>query len=362
MAPFGFPRVKEILLPGEPCCHGVRSDGAAKIGEMTEPRVFEICAGAGGLALGLESAGFQHICAVDNDPYACQTLRINRPQWEVLEADVRDLRGEMLLGVDLLAGGVPCPPFSIAGRQLGENDERDLFPEVIRLAAEGKPRALLIENVRGFAAARFDSYREWLVDELDRLGYFSAFRVLDAADFGVPQNRSRAFLVAFDRSCVRGFAWPEPSGSDMTVADAIGDLLGARGWNGVENWRLRARAPAPTLVGGSKKHGGPDLGPTRAKKQWAVLQVDGHGLADVAPGPDAPVTHAPRLTVRMAARLQCFPDDWEFSGGKTAAYRQVGNALPPPLAAAVARQVRAALDGESEGFEHAARQLRLLKA
>ena len=102
---------------------------------------------------------------------------------------------------------------------------------------------------------------------------------------------------------------------------------------------------APTLVGGSKKHGGPDLGPTRAKKAWATLGVDGMGIWDEAPERD--FVGMPRLTTRMAARIQGFPDEWEFFGKKTAAYRQIGNAFPPPVAAAVGRQIRAALVSRS---------------
>ena len=107
------------------------------------------------------------------------------------------------------------------------------------------------------------------------------------------------------------------------------------------NWANGADRIAPTLVGGSKKHGGPDLGPTQAKRQWARLGVDGLGIADSRPGPDW--EGMPRLTVRMAAMLQGFPANWPFAGGKTAAYRQVGNAFPPPVAEAVATAIEAAL-------------------
>lgn len=119
------------------------------------------------------------------------------------------------------------------------------------------------------------------------------------------------------------------------------DLLKAKGWRGADAWREQASAIAPTLVGGSKKHGGPDLGPTRAKKAWASLGVDGMGLWDEAPPPD--FIGMPRLTPRMTARIQGFPDEWQFFGRKTATYRQIGNAFPPPVAAAVAGQILAAL-------------------
>lgn len=117
--------------------------------------------------------------------------------------------------------------------------------------------------------------------------------------------------------------------------------MAANGWEGASGWAKGADSIAPTLVGGSHKHGGPDLGPTRARKAWAALGVDGRGIADEAPGPG--FTGMPRLTVRMAARLQGFPDEWQFTGGKTQSYRQVGNAFPPPFARAVAASLAACL-------------------
>ena len=124
------------------------------------------------------------------------------------------------------------------------------------------------------------------------------------------------------------------------------DLMQADGWHGAEQWRKHACEIAPTLVGGSKKHGGPDLGPTRAKKAWAAIGVDGMGIANEAPQPD--FIGMPRLTVRMAARIQGFPDHWQFSGKKTAAYRQIGNAFPPPVACAVGEQIRLALNAAAK--------------
>jgi DNA (cytosine-5)-methyltransferase 1 len=117
-------------------------------------------------------------------------------------------------------------------------------------------------------------------------------------------------------------------------------------WRGAASWRERANEIAPTLVGGSKKHGGPDLGPTRAKKAWAALGVDGLGLADAPP--ESNFVGMPRLTVRMTARIQGFPDSWRFAGKKTASYRQIGNAFPPPVAQAVGTSIMAALEAASK--------------
>jgi DNA (cytosine-5)-methyltransferase 1 len=127
----------------------------------------------------------------------------------------------------------------------------------------------------------------------------------------------------------------------LTVGEVLSDLMAERGWRGIENWKIRANRIAPTIVGGSKKHGGPDLGPTRARNAWAELGVNGKSIADAAPDED--FSGDPRLTVRMVARLQGFPDDWGFWGKKTPTYRQVGNAFPPPVAMAVAQEIGKAL-------------------
>lgn len=298
----------------------------------------EMCAGAGGQGLGLEMSGFDHSALVELEPAACATLRLNRPAWNVVEGDLRLFSGGPYKGIDLLAGGVPCPPFSKAGMQLGANDERDLFPEAIRLVDECRPQAVMLENVRGLLDAVFDDYRNKVERQLKKLGYVPGWRLLNASDYGVSQLRPRVVFVGIRKDLAAGFSWPEPLKAEPpTVGELLHDLMRANGWRGADSWRAQANTIAPTLVGGSKKHGGPDLGPTRAKRAWAALGVDGMGLWDDAPPHD--FVGMPRLTLRMTARLQGFPDGWEFSGRKTAAYRQIGNAFPPPVAAAVARQI-----------------------
>lgn len=302
----------------------------------------ELCAGAGGQALGLETAGFQHAALVELDADACMTLRFNRPAWNVIEGDLREFDATPYKGVDLVAGGVPCPPFSKAGKQLGENDERNLFPQAIRVVDQCRPKAVMLENVRGLLDAVFDDYRNKVETQLRKLGYEPGWRLLNASDYGVSQLRPRVVFVGIRRDLASGFAWPEPCAAEPpTVGELLYDLMAAKNWRGAAQWRDRANEIAPTLVGGSKKHGGPDLGPTRAKQAWASLGVDGMGLWDDAP--ERNFVGMPRLTPRMAARIQGFPDSWQFSGRKTAAYRQIGNAFPPPVASAVARQITAAL-------------------
>ena len=150
--------------------------------------------------------------------------------------------------------------------------------------------------------------------------------------------RPRLLFVALRNDLAEEFIWPDPeTETPAPVGEKVYDLIAARGWKGARAWRKSANDIAPTVVGGSLKHGGPDLGPTRARQAWALLGVDGIGIADEAPGPH--FVGMPRLTVQMVARLQGFPDTWQFAGGKTAAYRQVGNAFPPPVARAVGQQL-----------------------
>lgn len=302
----------------------------------------EVCAGGGGQAIGLEQAGFEPLALVEIDPPACATLRLNRPSWNVIEGDIRNFDATPYKGVDLFAGGVPCPPFSVAGKQLGADDERDLFPEALRIVEECAPRAVMLENVRGFLSAVFEDYRGKLKARFRELGYIADWRLLNASDFGVPQLRPRVVVVAMRQDDFEHFSWPEPNPHNPpTVGETLFNMMSANGWHGAKRWREKADEIAPTIVGGSKKHGGPDLGPTRARNAWANLSVNGRSLADSPP--DKEFIGMPRLTVPMVARLQGFPEDWVFSGRKTPAYRQVGNAFPPPVANAVAERVKQAL-------------------
>ena len=301
----------------------------------------ELCAGAGGQALGLERAGFAHAAAVEIDADACRTLRTNRPGWFVHEGDVKSFDAKPYAGIDLVAGGFPCPPFSVAGKQLGADDERDLFPAGLRLISETRPKAVMLENVRGILDPAFADYRGKIDKRLRRLGYVAQWKLLNSADYGVSQLRPRVVIVALKSQYADRFAWPKAQPKPVSVGELLFDLMSENGWEGAARWRDQANTIAPTIVGGSKKHGGPDLGPTRARKAWAALGVDGLGVANAAPEPG--FRGMPRLTVKMVARLQGFPDDWEITGKKTAAYRQVGNAFPCPVAAAVARNIKKAI-------------------
>lgn len=303
----------------------------------------EICAGAGGQALGLAKAGFAHVALIEYEMEYCRVLKQNCPEWNVICADIHDFDGKPYYGVDLLAGGVPCPPFSIAGKQLGQDDERDLFPEAVRLIGEIRPRAVMLENVRGFLDTSFDEYRKHIIQCIEKLGYNVQIKLLNASDFGVPQLRPRVVIVAIRKGEHGTFSYPEARlGHTPTVGEVLYDLMSENEWEGAKLWAENANRIAPTLVGGSKKHGGPDLGPVRARSAWAELGVDGRGVANAAPEPD--FEGMPRLTSRMMARIQGFPDTWTFGKKKTIACRMIGNAFPPPVAQAVGEKIKECLE------------------
>ncbi|QKW06726.1 DNA (cytosine-5-)-methyltransferase [Streptomyces sp. NA04227] len=378
----------------------------------------EICAGAGGQAIGLHRAGFGHLALVELDPHAHATLVANLESqgswsWEskncdVLLKDVKDFEpyrdltkaglGLKERDLDLLAGGVPCPPFSHAGKQLGRDDERDLFPRMLELVDQLKPRAVMIENVRGIKDPKFADYRDWIEAMLQGgryrdqdgsmrtepgMGYkVCEWDVLEASDFGTPQLRPRAILVAFREDVLKDlkYEWPTvTTDQPVSVAEALQPSMLARfepyfegayaeqARRGYERWLETAKrrdselhgkggGVAPTLVGGSKKHGGADLGPSRAKAAWKHLGISGMGVAndpDVCAkketeGRDLFGEDGPMLTVAQAAIIQGFPSDWVFSGGKTARYRQVGNAFPPPVAEAVGQSIAEVLRAHRE--------------
>jgi DNA (cytosine-5)-methyltransferase 1 len=317
----------------------------------------ELCAGAGGQALGLARAGFRHVGLIEYDKAACETLTANRRQLRashLASIEPTDLREyadspEVTLanGVDLVAAGVPCPPFSLAGKRLGIRDDRNLFPAALKVVERVGPRAVIFENVRGLLDPHFESYRLEITHSLRRLGFEGMWCLVNAAHFGVPQVRLRAIYVGLRRDLWPSFVWRPPNnGLAPTVGDALYSMMASSGWSGAKEWKKKAAGMAPTLVGGSHKHGGPDLGPTRAKKAWAELGVNAHKLADAPP--TSGFRGAPHLTVEMAAVLQGFPRDWKFAGGKTAAYRQVGNAFPPPVAENLGRSLARVLRASAE--------------
>ncbi|MFC9961355.1 DNA cytosine methyltransferase [Streptomyces nigra] len=318
-------------------------------------RSLEICAGAGGLALGLERAGFDPVLLLDNRPVACETLLVNRPQWDVRVVDLMAFdpaEEQQVYDVDLLAGGLPRVKGTAAvNRSRGSAIELGLFKAAIELAYGVQPRAVLVENVPDVVTK--DAYaplRDFVTQELGHLGYMHAWFVLNAADYGVPQDREVGVLIAFKGDALGRFRIPERLlEPPLTVGMALGESMAASGWDGAAEWATQADRLAPTIVGGSWERGGPDLGMTGSKRAWARMGVDGGTIADAVPGPDFHWDPAlgregmMALTVEQVALLQGFTDDWKIMGRKTARYRQVGNATPPPLAEALGLSIRAAL-------------------
>ena len=315
----------------------------------------ELCAGGGGTALGLELAGFTADVLVERNGDCCNTLRENRPGWPVYQADIT--AGHLTGSYDLLSAGLPCTPHSRAGKQLGTDDERHLWHAALDIVAGAMPRAVMIETADAILSSLFDIERKATVSRLRSLGYFARWEVLDALWYGVSQHRKRAILVAFrEAGPAAAFRWPAPSPKPPpTVGQLLYPRMSANGWPGAEAWRDKASTWAPTVVGGSDRHGGPDLGPAGSKQAWRRLGVDGNGVATDVPDetgryersegkPGYVDGQGPMLTVRCGADLQGFPSGWTFSGGKSARWRQIGNAFPPPAAKAIGTAIRTALD------------------
>ncbi|WTE75118.1 DNA (cytosine-5-)-methyltransferase [Streptomyces sp. NBC_01615] len=316
--------------------------------------VLELCAGAGGQALGLEQAGFAPVGLIEQNSDACATLRANRPSWNVLEMDLRNFTARdhpYAYDVDLLAAGLPRVKSMSSVRRTEDLYERDLLKATIWLANEVLPRALLVENVPNLVTSdAMADIREFIRDEMEHLGYRLQWRILQAGDFGVPQDRKQGILVALKEDVAHHFNWPEPNEKPPpTVGQALFESMAESGWKYAAEWAAQANRPAPAIVGGSSKHGGADLGPTGTKRAWDRLRVNSGTVRDIPPGPDFPWLPQgerrdfPVLTIDQVATLQGFPLDWRIQGRKTSRYRQVGHASPPPVAAAIGQQIAGAL-------------------
>lgn len=316
---------------------------------MSKLRFVDVCAGAGGLALGLEGAGFEPALLLDKKRVACETLRLNRPEWNVLEMDLLDFdpaEHRHTYDVDLLSAGLPRVKSSATVARAETEEELRLLEAAVLLAPSIQPRALIIENVPGLVdSPKFEDVREFIRKELEHLGYRFRWFVLNAADFGVPQDRKQGVLVALKERYFDAFEPPVPTVAEhVPVGTALGPSMAARGWRGADAWAATAISVAPTLVGGSDNRGGADLGPTGSKKAWERMRVNGGALADEVPGPNDAESGMIKLTDAQTALLQAFPQEWRFAGKKTARYRQIGHASPPPVGTALGRAVAVALE------------------
>lgn len=379
-------------------------------------RSVELFAGAGGLAIGMSNVGFQHAAVIEWDHDACETFRENQrhhmrsvEEWPLFEGDVKQFQYDKLSNVMVVSGGPPCQPFSIGGKHRAHLDNRDMFPEAVRAVRELRPKAFIFENVKGLLRETFADYFEYLYLQLshpslnrkkgeswkehrtrlekhhtgkkDQPEYNVVYRILNAANFGVPQRRERVFIVGFNSDLGVQWTFPEGCCSDIallrsqwitgeywenhkvsqrrrpkpegrlaariaslrenpeldfgklpwkTVRDAISDLPDPEKnrENGVENHMFVPGARS------YKGHTG-----SRLDEPAKTLKAGDHGVPggeNMLMRPDGTVRY---FTVREAARLQTFPDDYVFSGAWTEAMRQLGNAVPVRLAQAVSGSV-----------------------
>ena len=350
----------------------------------------ELFAGAGGMALGLEQAGFGHLALNEFDARACQTLVRNgaepvdrpgtgagdgrvRDQWRLIEGDCHAIDWRPLRGhVDLLAGGPPCQPFSIGGAHRGMDDPRNLWGEAARALVEIQPRAFLFENVRGLARPKFREFFNEVLTALQAPGYDVAWTLVNAADYGIPQIRWRVLVVGFRSDLAVEWAFPRPSHSKQALLDAQAD---GSYWvehgleapeeptrmptplDGVQRWQtLRdALRGLPTPVDGLEhpevaNHSGVPgarlyTGHSGSQLDWPAKSVKAgvHGCPGgehIVVFPDGSYRY---WTVRETARVQGFPDAWVFQGPRSEAMRQIGNAVPVPLARQLGERIAEAL-------------------
>jgi DNA (cytosine-5)-methyltransferase 1 len=296
-------------------------------------RSLSLFSGGGGLDLGFDRAGYHHVASYDILPFAGTTLKANRPNWQTFsgsEGDVTSVDWSIYSGkVDVIHGGPPCQPFSIAGRQLGELDRRDMFPEFERAVLEIGPRAIVIENVLGFGGRKFESYRNALLDRLSQRFNLSIGAV-SANDFGVPQDRKRFFIIGVSKRVASSldFKHLERSKKHRTVRDALN--LPAKEFDG----------PAPTI---RSTLTGPRqttsiANSTASVRVWKKFGIWPHGVSSDArlsrsyPAPDG--LH--RLCVEECQLIQGFPLEWQFLGATYQRLGLIGNSVSPPVAYAVA--------------------------
>ncbi|UNB64673.1 DNA cytosine methyltransferase [Pseudomonas syringae group genomosp. 7] len=389
--------------------------GAVQGEKIPELRSIELFAGAGGLGMGFSNSGVRHEAVVEWSKHACETLRINKrfgvgpvSDWaDVTEADVREFSFEPFVGLDLVTGGPPCQPFSMGGKHRGVLDERDMFPQAIRAIREVRPRAFVFENVKGLTRASFYNYfnyihlqlefpslcikpdEEWL-SHLARLeqhktgggrsDYHVVARLVNAANYGVPQKRERVFFVGFREDIHRPWAFPEHThssdallydqwvsgiywdrhkvakrnrpecplksvkkidalkseGADclaspwLTVRDAISDLPDPENSSSILIQSHKFQPGARSYPGHT---GSPLDEPSKA------LKAGDHGVPggeNMLRRPNGAIRY---FTVRECARIQTFSDDFIFEGSWGEVMRQLGNAVPVRLAQTIAERV-----------------------
>ena len=329
----------------------------------------DLFSGAGGLSLGLVRAGFVVRAAVECDADACETYTVAHPQTDLRDTDVRRSSFRKYEGIDLVAGGPPCQPFSSGGKRLGNADDRNLMPSFIKVIENVRPRAFLMENVPGLATAGRASYFSAVLVALRALGYTVSSAILNAADYGVPQKRRRLFVVGLRQARVP-YEFPMPShgprGSEPHVS--VGTILNPSVCLGEPNPSIVVYAKRPDLrpspYDGHLFNGGGrpvDLG---APSHTILASAGGNKTHFLDTQREVPPYHlylcrggtprqgrlagSRRLTVMESARIQTLPETMEFAGSRSSQYTQVGNAVPPMLAAKLGIALGKRLGAHSE--------------
>ena len=343
-------------------------DKSLKIKPKRKYKLIELFAGAGGLALGMEKAGFKTVLLNENDKHACDTLSKNRPKWNVIHSDVAKLSFTKYKDkIDILTGGFPCQAFSYAGKKLGFEDTRGtLFFEFARAVKEINPKVIVAENVRGLLKHENGNTIKAITDVIEELGYeLVSPRVLKAVFYKVPQKRERLFLIGIRKDLAPKveFKWPSPYNRIMTLKDALkpGELYDDKVPNSPgQKYPQRKKEILDLIPPGSYWRSLPDDIQREYMQKSYFLGGGKTGMARRLSWdePSLTLTCSPAqkqterchpdetrpLTVREYARIQTFPDEWEFSGPLTSQYKQIGNAVPVNLAHAVGRSLAALLN------------------
>jgi len=317
----------------------------------------ELFAGAGGFALGMEQAGIETVAHVEFDKACCETLRTNRPNWNVICDDIHNVDFTPYHGrVDIVTGGFPCQAFSFAGKKLGFEDTRGtLFHEFARCVNEVRPMMFLAENVRGLVSHDHGRTLETILSVFEALGYNTQYQILNACYYGVGQKRERIVIVGIRNDLDITYEYPKPDEKWTTLRDA---LRGCPASPGVEYSEKKKKVLAMVPPGGCWV----DLPDDVAREYMGVSYFSGGGRRGMArriswDEPCLTLTCSPSqkqterchpdetrpFTVREYARIQSFPDDWTFCGGIGDQYKQIGNAVPVEMARRVCVQLKKAV-------------------
>lgn len=329
-------------------------------------KVIELFAGAGGLALGLEKAGFETIGLVEFDKSAAETLKYNRPNWNVIHDDIANISSQDLEAyfnikkgeLDLLSGGAPCQSFSYAGKRLGLEDTRGtLFYHYALFLKKLQPKMFLFENVKGLTSHDKGQTYKTILSVFEEEGYEVQSRVLNAWDYGVAQKRERMIMVGIRKDLINSISFEYPKAHDYkpVLRDVLVDCPPSVGAQYGEDKRKIFELVPP---GGYWRDIPEEIAKPYMKSTWNMgggrtgilrrMSFDEPSLT-VLTSPSQKQTErchpleARPFTVRENARIQSFPDDWEFQGGVGAQYRQVGNAVPVLLAYEIGEKIKESL-------------------